>query len=412
MKKMWIHAILPVLVVSTMVACGGKGGDDDAPVNRSRSTTPAEQQPQVNDETNGGLNLPDSNNQDQQNQNNQKKEDKNLLTPGDDQNDDSDFDENDDYDETDEGNVGGGPLDPGNETQIPSGPINSVYTGAGKDDLRQYLTESMNKVRDEDKRQKNLSLARSIESVRARVDVVASQAVVTIGSKRSSTPIILSGQMGQNGNARLSSRSSGMTGTMTCLDLNNSTCYVSLIRVRSQGAVAAIIVRHTAADANVNIPQDRKGTNDFLRLVDLFSNTKERNGEPNSLREILVQSFEVINGVSGIKVSIISKENQLITASGPLVGASDGSKLTNVIMQRDLNLEDLIEVERHSAFKTDLNHAIQEIRMVENDGVGNVSLLMTVNAADKKPGRLLKVGIKRKHVSIVPSAQVERLVKN
>lgn len=432
MKNAWFRAIVPLLTVSMVVACGKNDNSKD-PVTRNRAAKPTgtpekvetktpqlpaepeKQKPQIppagpvvpgqqppvipgTEAKPGGPALPGS-------------ETKPATVPpvtGD-----------------EDGEQPAGPMNPGPVTvdnpEYESSPIVNLgtkYTGAGTDFMRDYLIQKMDSVQDQANKQRNQSASERVQSARLNIDSSTGDVLVTVKMDGVSRDIHLAGSLNEYGTARLvPTGSSGPVkgGTIMCLDRSADTCFATHARLvvgePGRRGFINILFRKTSANFDFKLPAKAASTREFARILEMFSNTERRTGLPNSLREILVESFEVIKGRSGIKVSMITYENEVIVASGPLLAAEDGGTLTNVLMSREPFFQDLVDLENRRAFKTSIHNSIPEIRMVTNDGQKEITLALLMNPDANNQRDSLNVTIVRQHRAIRSMSEIEDLAR-
>ncbi len=328
-----------------------------------------------------------------------------------------------------EGNPAGSSL-PGSEPQIPRSepqiPANSdltskeiatAYTGAGDDYLRDYLTQKMKSVENADVRRRNQTAAENVRGVRTRIDRETGDVLVSVvrevrGQIQTS---LLGGILNAAGVTPLKAQGdSNVKGSLVCLDLNVRTCYVAAIRLEighSGGkSVVRVISRKTNANFDFRLPRQYvQGAREFNRLVEMFANTEQKNGQRNSLRRVLVETFEVINGRSGVKMSLVSNENEVIVGSGPLLGSTGGGVVTNVEFGRDQHLDDLVDYENGRNFKAGIHDSIQDFRMIGNNGKKEIAILFTVRPGSDGREESLRVTFLRVHLGIMTATQFQQL---
>ncbi|MBX2995395.1 MAG: hypothetical protein KF681_11245 [Bdellovibrionaceae bacterium] len=443
MKTLWVRALLPVLVVSMVVACGKKDDGDSKPRTTPRSQVPnqaprqepgqsrqqtetvdprqtqpqtepaAPQVPPKEGEDSQGPGLPggaepapiptEPGQTPPRNQNAPPRQTPGQQAPGQEQ----------------QGPGLPGSQVPPRETLPPTSQEDFItsYTGAGDDYLRGYLTQKMNSVRDDSVRSRNQAAANSVRGVRTRIDRETGDVLVSVVRDKGgrTETVVLGGTLSAEGTtALIAQNNSGVKGSLVCLDRNVRTCFVASIRLEigrpGSKAVVRVISRKTNANFDWRFPRSFNQANrEFNRLVEMFANTERKNGQRNSLRRVLVETFEIINGRSGVKMSLVSNENEVIVGSGPLLGAQGGGIVTNVEFGRDPHIEDLVDYENGRDFKSNMHDSISDFRMIGNDGKKEITILFTVRPAVGGQEENLRVTFIRTHLGIMTSQQLERL---
>ncbi len=288
-----------------------------------------------------------------------------------------------------------------------------AYTAGADDYLRGYLQQKLASVEDESVRERNKSEARKIKNVRMVIDSETGDVAVTIvrrldGQNKSS---LLGGAFDSHGIVRLSSQENhSIRGILMCLDRTDKTCYSARIRLEigqpGSRAIVHLIYRRTSANFDYHLPTAVSNNSEFVRLVDLFYNAEDHNGRSNSLRSALIDTFEVINGRSGLRVSLTSNENELITASGPLVNASQGS----VSLDRERNFDDLVDLKEGHSFKRRMHDTISNVILTGNDASREITLSFAVRPeALSGKEESLSVTFLRQHRGIITLDRMKEL---
>jgi hypothetical protein len=403
MKKLWIQSILPVLVLSLMAACAKK--DDNNAVRVPRSQAPKG----TPEKTTGMPTLPDKNVKPQTEPGKDKKI---TVAPGQPQA----------PAQPAQPQTPGQPQSPA-QPQTPSQPsvvmnLGERYTGAGDDYLRDYLLSKLNSVQDQNIKKRNQAEAEKIQQVRTNIDRETGDVLVTVKRQNNGKvqTIMLGGSLNVAGIAQLApANNQAIRGTLLCLDRSEQTCFTARIRLEigepGNRGIVNIISRRTLANFDYKYPATMGNNREFRRLVDLFDNTERKNGNTHSLRTILVDSFEVMNGRSAIKFSLISHQDEVIVASGPLLAPEDGGILTNVDMERELYLEDLVDLQNNRNFKTSMHKSLNDVRMISNDGQKRFTLSMTVRPDENGDESTLRVTFVRVHRGIKSLTQLQELEK-
>lgn len=299
----------------------------------------------------------------------------------------------------------------------------SKYTTASNDYLYGDLTQRMNAVQDAKQSQRNKELAGKVRRVFHQVDITNTNKIVVmlfvdIEIKGVIQTFKYESELNQAGVGTLYLPSTRLErGSIMCLDRNTSTCHSAMIRIilkdnkTGLAAVARAISRKTSANFDFKMPAQTGHNAEFERLAQMFLNTEKKNGAINSLRRVLVESFEVIGGGSGMKISMVTNEDQAIVGSGPLLIPASGGISTNVTLDRDAHLTDLMAYDRGSGFKLDFHNSIEEMRLIGNDGSKELTLALKVRAGLNSNEQTLRVTFIRQHLGILSSFQVHDLEK-
>lgn len=269
------------------------------------------------------------------------------------------------------------------------------YTGSADDYLRNLLLTKEDRESAAQKT-KDLETAASVRSASLKVDFrsstgggtgrVALNLVVSQGGVDRS--LQLNGAI-NNGRTRLASRQGNVAvkGEIICMDADATTCQTALadLVVGSKNtAKLRIIFRHTDVHLNAKFPNRNCVTQECEDIYTMFSESAAyETGAMTSPDRLIINrakmdSFEVINGRSGFRVVLNTIGNEVIAFGGPLYTHDlMTSAAVNVPADRTINMDDQINLQTGVNYKTRLNNTLKDIRIVDNDGLGTISLNVT-----------------------------------
>jgi hypothetical protein len=271
------------------------------------------------------------------------------------------------------------------------------YTGSADDYLRNLLLNKEDRESDAQKT-KDLETAASVRSASLKVDFRATNGG---GSGRAALTLVVS-QGGvdrslqlngaiNNGRTRLASNQGNVAvkGEIICMDADATTCETAVadLVVGSQNtAKLRIIFRHTDVHLNAKFPNRNCATQECEDIYTMFSESAAyETGAMTSPDRLIINrakmdSFEVINGRSGFRVVLNTIGNEVIAFGGPLYTHDlMTSAAVNVPADRTINIEDQINLHTGVNYKTRLNNTLKDIRIVDNDGMGTISLNVTTD---------------------------------
>lgn len=301
------------------------------------------------------------------------------------------------------------------------------YSDAGSKSLKSVLTRRMNLVKDAEAKKSNQRLAIAIAKVAHFADRKTKDAIVLLDmrvktkeggkSKIRTQSYELEGQFDKHGVAHLKSEQfTNGEATLVCLDTDNDTCYSAMIRIEAKNstgnkAVARVISRKTSADLDVTLVAraNTSQNSNEERMRQTLMNTVYKNTSQDYVRQVLIESFEVIGGRTGAKMTMITNQDQAIVGAGPLISPIDGGITTNVTLDRQISMRELKFYRRGQNFKTDLHQAIQTFRLVGNDGKDELTFAMSFDLRSQND---LYFSVKRIFNPIVESQQFNQLELN
>lgn len=266
-----------------------------------------------------------------------------------------------------------------------------IYTSSSPDELLNFLRARNERV-DEASRKANLAAAASVLSAKLNIDGMSGDAILTLkvqegadvkvynvsgGLNGGGTASILKSVRAGNGDRTTGTRA--LEGTLKCLDLDGE-CENMFARLKigspGSSAIINIVFRKSVADLYFDLPGTRSDNPEYLIVREFIKNTIQQQNSENKIKDSMMSTFEVVNGRSGVALTLKGINNELLGFAGPLLAPEAGSKV-NINMSRIAALQedslDLISLD-----KAKLNYAnwIGEARMVANNGLGQVKLAL------------------------------------
>lgn len=266
-----------------------------------------------------------------------------------------------------------------------------VYTSSSTDDLLNYLRARNEKVSYETRRL-NVEAASSVLSAKMTVDGLSGDAVVTLkvleggdvkvynvagsAANEGAASVLRSVRAG-NGEKSTGSRS--LEGTLKCVDLDGG-CENTFVRLKigstGSSAIINIVFRNSVADLYFHLPGQNSDNPEYLRMKDFIVNTIKGVNTTEKIKTVRMSSWEVVNGRSGVALSMKGANNELLAFAGPLLAPEAGTGVNITMSRIAKDQEDTLDLV--SLENTKLNYAnwIGEARMVANNGLGQVRLAL------------------------------------
>ncbi len=285
-----------------------------------------------------------------------------------------------------------------------------VYTSSSTDDLLNYLRARNDKVGAETRRL-NLQAAASVVSAKLSLDAFSGDAIVTLKIQEGSETKIynLAGANGEGGyaaklrvvrgaNDEKTTGVRAIEGTLKCVDLDGG-CENTLVRLKigsAPSAIVSVVFRNSQADTYTNLPEKYSDNPEYLWIRDFFISSAKQLNVTNKIKSIRMSSYEVVNGRSGVALTIKGVNNELLGFAGPLLAPEAGTgvsvNLARIAKDQDDSL-DLISLDN-----TQLTYAnsIGEARMVANNGLGQVRLLLKMRKRASFPQDQFMITFMRK----------------
>lgn len=296
----------------------------------------------------------------------------------------------------------------------PVAQLEKAYTGASEDGYRSHLmtvmADRMGKSANKDQYYK---AAQAITRVKA--NIVDGILTVVVNHKESGKDkvTILGGPLNSKaGAARLTKMNSNihkakgmsasvfgstaMSGTAVCADDNLASCYIMMIRLQIGKSKLPVWVITRSTNAHISFAKESQlpRNESMAKLFTYFANTNRQTLD--SVKTVIVDSFEVIHGASGMKITAVMNDNQIVSARGPLVAPRE-SILTNVEWIKELEIQELIDHDTRSGFKSDLQNRVSKVHLLTNDGRREFTLNYGFAASPTGPAGDLDVTFSRVH---------------
>ena len=264
-------------------------------------------------------------------------------------------------------------------------PLPSLYASTGLTSVKRLVLDRFaQKNYGNEKAAEQLAL--SIEDV--KIGIVDSSNRVILKMIKDKKTIILSGKLNERGIAHIKATSkSPIEAKVICLDRIETQCFNTLIEIRDlsyQGATVYILNQKTNANFKFKARVFDEKRSSLEHLSHYLSNTEKQLNTLKSLRSILVETFEVIGGKSATRIAFIARDGQVIKVQGPLYKSATDIEVTNIPLELDEDLDDLLPFERFvGTMKTSLAESISEIALIQY----NQDNHMTLSFRDFQTGR-------------------------
>lgn len=291
------------------------------------------------------------------------------------------------------------PMDPRNLTRADlqkrlTGGVESdgmVYTDASEDFLITFLRNRFDAVENQVIRERNLKLAQSILDVKMSKEASGRTLIrIKMKADKKERMTILTGDFDQElryskvkGTGGNTAVPETVTGELRCVDLNQSSCETAILRLMvgqpGQRATAALVLRDTTARLNVSMNLEEKSDPTYSQLRNLMVASMFSAAGEDKLKPIQFASWAVANGRSGMKIRMISEKNEILVFSSKLLSQQGAGSEVNLAVDRNLEFEDMNDIENMIGRSTKISDSIKEVRMVNNNGLGQVKFKLMWN---------------------------------
>ena len=293
-----------------------------------------------------------------------------------------------DYRSNDEGNV-----DRDDLTKRMTGavtPNGMVYTSSSTDELLNFLRWRNEKV-DPTTRQMNMDPAASVQSAIFSWDRFSDEVFVTLKVTEGRNTVVynLAGFVGhekatslnrvRSANGELTTGLRSIEGTVKCVDFDGG-CDNIFVRLKigekGSSAIINVVFRNSVADVFFDFPVEKSDNWEYMEIKDFVLNTIRRYETKDKIKSVRMNSWEVVNGRSEVKLYVRGDNNELLAFAAPLLAPESGTRVNLHLSRVAKDTES--DLDLNSEVETKLNYAnmISEGRLVANNGLGQVRIAL------------------------------------
>lgn len=268
-----------------------------------------------------------------------------------------------------------------------------LYTSSSTDELLNFLRARNNTV-GERYRRMNIEAAASVTFAKMSVDSLSGDGIVTLKLKEYGKDVVynLAGSSASGpanplrlvraGNGEKTTGSRLMEGTWKCVDFDGG-CENVFVRLKIGGgddsAIINVVFRNSKMDLWFSLPGEPSGNPEYLRLHELAINTIKKNiNSANRLKVATMNSWEVVNGRSGVTLYMKAHNNELLAFAGPLLAPEAGTGVNIVLSRLAQDKEDSLDLIETNSTSLRYQNFIADARLVANNGLGQVRVKFKV----------------------------------
>jgi hypothetical protein len=291
-----------------------------------------------------------------------------------------------------------------------------LYTGTSTDGIHTYLRSRNEKVGWETRRL-NFEAAASVKSAKLTVDSLSGEAIIVLKLEENKIlkTYVLAGDMTTGsanilgvvnaGAGAVTSGSQALQGTIKCLDLDGM-CENSYLRIKVGGqgvssAIINVIFRQSAADLYFHLPGEYTDSSEYSDIREMIVNSIKRINSDNRISKIVMNSFEVVNGRSGVDVYIQSRNKELLGFSGPLLAPEAGTAVNVGLSRIGNEANDTLDLLALNQWNLNYQNTIAEARMINNNGLGQIRIALKMRKRGQLGGEQFAMTIMRKIKPII-----------
>jgi len=245
--------------------------------------------------------------------------------------------------------------------------IPGVYGETGLNSIRRLITEDLAQ-NNKGKEREASDFSKSIKNFDITIDTTNNRVILTLTLEQK--PISLAGFIDSTGVARIKATSSNqIEAKVICLDRIETQCFTALVKLKDlsrNGVTSLILSQKTNANFNFKALEASHSSSPLKTLSDYLLNTEKRSSTNQSIRSILVETFEVIGAKAATRIAFIARDGEVIKVQGPLLKSLTGSELTNIPLEVSYEFYDLVPFEEYVGdLKSNLAETISEVALIQ-----------------------------------------------
>lgn len=263
------------------------------------------------------------------------------------------------------------------------------YTSAGADELVEEFKSYNGRVAIAQQAM-NTNLAKAI--VNAKLSRASSSGAVTLSltiDEFGTEKIYRFSTTEEGDKLKLSLASKGTTGEMQfqggfvkCVD-EDGECNVAYAKIKLAGGYTRIIFRNSLSNLHFLVQENIEGNSNFSLFSSYALNAGNQVETAAKFSDLELSSFEVINGRAAMGALLMADDSEMIGMSIPLVVSGRNSEVNaSVAKVADLSKNyDIAKLE--GTYSTNLSQRISEIKLVNNNGLGQFKLQIKLGTPQK-----------------------------
>ncbi|XGC80676.1 hypothetical protein ACES2L_15225 [Bdellovibrio bacteriovorus] len=265
------------------------------------------------------------------------------------------------------------------------------YTSSSTDELLNFLRARNQKV-NHDTRRLNLEAAASIVSAKMTIDKSTKDTAVTLKIQEGNEVKVynLAGYLAEGdyasaltnviqANGEISTGARPVEGTIKCLDMDGG-CETTFARLKigqsPASAIANVVFRNSKADVYFELPGEYSNNPEYALIRELVHSSVKKLDNDSRIKSVTMNSWEVVNGRSGVALTIKARNGELLGFAGPLLAPETGTRVNVKLSRIAKEDDDTLDLISLNSAKLNYANTIGEARMVANNGLGQVKVLV------------------------------------
>jgi hypothetical protein len=247
------------------------------------------------------------------------------------------------------------------------------FVGTSPDDLLTYLqARSGDSSIDAGIRARNAAAARRVVSARLTKSSHDVSIKLEMSEGGSTKIYTLEGPLNESRVVSLQitdqTGSANIEASLKCLDIDGG-CNTSMLKLMvgqpGSRSVVRIVLRESLADVYLSLPGQRSGNPEYETLREFWINSIKNINTTHKIKEVVLNSFEVVNGRAGFDVQVIGEDRQLMVFTGPSVAPQRGTK-------ENIRADRSVDAANANEYDYDLANSIGSAQIINNNGLGQL----------------------------------------
>ncbi len=264
------------------------------------------------------------------------------------------------------------------------------YTSAGDDGLmNEFKNYALKVSKDQQRMNANLAkgivtakLSRSNSSGEVRVELTIDESLNGVGTVKVYRLKAVSDSAGTK--LVLAEAATGALefqgGFLKCIDADGG-CENAYAKIKMSGAYARLIFRNSFADMHFLVQEKIVNNPGFDLFKKYISNSAEGIASSEKINSLQLSSFEIANGRAGMGALLTTTDKEMIGLSIPLVVSGTKSEVSAPVaklsdLSKNYDLSPLANI-----YSQKLSQQIADVKLVNNNGLGQLKLKMTLGTA-------------------------------
>lgn len=272
------------------------------------------------------------------------------------------------------------------------------YAQLGSDKLILEQKNILNIEKDKKKKDLSQKVANSIQWMDSRINEknVTIDLLLKNEGESEAKPESLTGSM-VGDMATIQNKSNSIKGKLECKVKDKEVCLTYLLNLNFKlNANVRIIVRKSDAKISIVKNEIEQPTEDMKNLIEIIQNSQKGSSTSNSIKKVLVETFEVVNAKTMVRFSIVTENGELIGWRGYLIKILPEKSITASTLEKSIHIESLLEiVSNPDSLGSKIQDSIEQAQVVEIKDGSKFDLDLTLKKNKEEKVQSVRIEIER-----------------